>query len=107
MTSSPFKSGLPVVDRIPQQDCHVILRSHTLQDMQRKVRRLQEGLTVKDMIKVYPIGQRPDKPVPVSAFFTEIEVKINATSEDRLITEANPFWTVHMGKRKTQATIIY
>lgn len=107
MTISPFKCGLPVVDRIPQQDCHVILRSHTLQDAMRKVRRLQEGLTVKDMIKVYPIGLRPDKPVPVSAFFAEIEIKINATNEDRLITEANPFWTVYRGKRKTQTTIIY
>ena len=81
MSSIPFSLGIPVVDELPPQSGQYVLRSKDEQDLSRKVQKLQSGLTKDDLIKVYYIGYRPDRPIPVSRYFAEIYVGIGEAEE--------------------------
>lgn len=67
--------GLPVVDKLSPTDTLVVLRSKDRADAWNKIRKLQKEMSIRDLIQVYEIGQRPDKPVPVPKHFCEISIK--------------------------------
>ena len=69
-----FSSGLPIVDELPvvSSNTSVILRAKNRDEAWNKIRELQNKLTTSDLIKVYEIGLRPDKPIPVAMHFSEI-----------------------------------
>ena len=81
MSSAPFRLGIPVVDTLPSSDGTYILRSKLRRDAMQEIGRLRQGLSTKDRISVYWIGNRPDKPIPVSRYFTEVRIRIG-TAED-------------------------
>lgn len=81
MSSIPFCLGIPVVDELPPQSGKYVLRARDEQDLSRKVQKLQSVLTKDDLIKIYYIGYRPDKPFPVSRYFAEICVEIGEAEE--------------------------
>ena len=81
MSSTPFYLGLPVVDELPTQSGKYVLRARDEQDLSRKVQKLQSVLTKDDLIKIYYIGYRPDRPIPVSRYFAEIYVGIGESEE--------------------------
>lgn len=81
MSSMPFTIGLPVVDRLEPVDGSVILRTKTRDEMVDEVNRIQEMLSKNDLIKVCPIGLRPDKPIPTAMYFTEICISKNKAEE--------------------------
>ena len=67
--------SLPVVDELSPNDTSVVLRSKDRADAWDKIRKLQKEMSIRDLIQVYEIGQRPDKPVPVPKHFCEIAIK--------------------------------
>ena len=81
MSSAPFSLGLPVVDSIPNVEGTYILRSKSRRDTMREIERLRQNLSTKDLISVYWIGNRPDKPIPVSRFFAEVWVDIGGAED--------------------------
>jgi hypothetical protein len=81
MSSMPLTIGLPVVDRLGPVDGSVILRTKTRDEMVDEVNRIQEMLSKNDLIKVCPIGLRPDKPIPTAMYFTEICISKNKAEE--------------------------
>ena len=82
MSSAPFCLGVPVVDSLPNSDGIYILRSKSRRDAMQEIGRLRQSLSTKDRVTVYWIGNRPDKPIPVSRFFTEVRVVIGGATED-------------------------
>ena len=76
MSSTPFYLGIPVVGEIPPTDGNYVLRTKNYYDLGIEIRKLQDKLSINDLIKIYYIGYRPDKPIPVSRYFTEISVQI-------------------------------
>lgn len=76
MSSTPFCLGVPVVDSLPNSDGTYILRSKSRRDAIKEIERLRQNLSTKDCVSVYWIGNRPDKPIPVSRYFTEVRVEI-------------------------------
>ena len=76
MSSTPFCLGIPVVDEIPPIDGNYVLRTKNYYDLGIEIRKLQDKLSTNDLIKIYCIGYRPDEPIPVSRYFTEISVQI-------------------------------
>jgi hypothetical protein len=81
MSSVPFSLGVPVVDSLPNSDGTYILRSKSHKDAIQEIGRLRQNLTTKDRISAYWIGNRPDKPIPVSRYFVEVRVEIG-TADD-------------------------
>lgn len=81
MSSMPFCLGIPVVDELPPQNGQYVLRSRNEQDLSHKVQKFQSVLTKDDLIKIYCIGYRPDRPIPVSRYFAEIYVGIGEADE--------------------------
>lgn len=81
MSSAPFCLGVPVVDSLPNSEGTYILRSKSRRDAMQEIGRLRQSLSTKDRVSVYWIGNRPDKPIPVSRCFTEVRVEIG-TAED-------------------------
>ena len=81
MSSAPFRLGIPVVDSLPNSYGTYVLRSKSRRDAMQEIERLRQSLTTKDRISAYWIGNRPDEPIPVSRYFTEVRVEIG-TSED-------------------------
>ena len=82
MSSAPFRLGIPVVDILPSSDGTYILRSKSRRDTMQEIERLRQSLSTKDRISAQWIGNRPDKPIPVSRYFTEVCVEIGPTEED-------------------------
>lgn len=76
MSSTPFNLGLPVVDSAPPEGGKYVLRAKDESDLSRKIQNLQNILSKNDLIRIYFIGYRPDRPIPVSRFFAEISVEI-------------------------------
>ena len=76
MSSTPFNLGLPVVDSVPPEGGEYVLRAKDESDLSRKIQNLQNTISKNDLIKIYFIGYRPDRPIPVSRFFAEISVEI-------------------------------
>lgn len=76
MSSTPFQLGVPVVDSLPNEDGTYILRTRSKDDAISEINRLRKNLTKNDLIKVYYIGYRPDNPIPVSRYFTEVSINI-------------------------------
>lgn len=77
MSASLFCSGLPIVDELPvvSSDTSVILRAKNREEAWCKIRELQNKMTTNDVITVYEIGLRPDKPVPVAMHFSKICIR--------------------------------
>lgn len=76
MSSAPFQLGVPIVDSLPNENGTYILRTRNEEDALSEINRLRKNLTKNDLIKVYYIGYRPDNPIPVSRYFTEICIDI-------------------------------
>lgn len=76
MSNTPFDLGLPVVDSVPPERGRYVLRAKDETDLSRKIQTLQNALSKNDLIRIYFIGYRPDRPFPVSRFFAEIRVEI-------------------------------
>ena len=76
MSSTPFNLGIPVVDSVPPEGGKYVLRAKDEADLSLKIQALQNALSKNDLIMIYFIGYRPDKPIPVSRFFAEISVEI-------------------------------
>ena len=72
MSSSPFRAGVPVLDRIPMQTGRWIIRAATREQFARMIRRAADMLTEDLTIYVFEIGYRPDRPVPVSRYFADV-----------------------------------
>lgn len=81
MSSAPFCLGVPVVDDIPAESGTYVLRTRSYHDLALKVNDLQNRLSKRDLIKLYFIGYRPDKPIPVGRLFTEVAVDIGGAQE--------------------------
>ena len=76
MSSTPFNLGIPVVDSIPPEGGKYVLRAKDEADLSLKIQTLQNALSKNDLIRIYYIGYRPDRPIPVNRFFAEISVEI-------------------------------
>lgn len=83
MSSSPFRLGIPVVDHLPAISGDYVLRSKNEDAHIEEIQRLQQELSVNDIIKIYRIGLRPDHPIPISQYFTEVHVGIGEVEEWR------------------------
>ena len=81
MSSTPFCLGIPVVDDLPVEPGAYVLRTRTKHDVGTKIRDLQDRLSIHDLIKIYLIGYRPDKPIPVSRYFAEIHIDIDGAEK--------------------------
>jgi len=81
MSSTPFSLGIPIVDEIPPIDGNYVLRTKYDYDLGIEIRKLQDKLSTNDLIKIYRIGHRPDKPIPVSRYFTEVSVRIGGAQD--------------------------
>ena len=81
MSSTPFCLDAPVVDSIPNSDGSYVLRSKSRKDAMNEIKRLRQSLSTKDRISVYWIGNRPDKPIPVSRYFAEVRVEIGGAED--------------------------
>ena len=76
MSSTPFDLGFPVVDNVPPEGGKYVLRAKDEADLSLKIQTIQNALSKNDLIMIYFIGYRPDKPIPVNRFFAEISVEI-------------------------------
>ena len=76
MSSTPFNLGLPVVDSVPPEGGRYVLKAKDEADLSLKIQTLQNALSKNDLIMIYFIGYRPDRPIPVNRFFAEISVEI-------------------------------
>ena len=85
MSSVPFCLGVPVVDDIPAESGTYVLRTRSYHDLALKVNDLQDRLSKRDLIKLYIIGYRPDKPIPVGRLFTEVVVDIGLAQKRQSI----------------------
>lgn len=47
----------------------------------KEIASLRQHLSTKDRVSVYWIGNRPDKPIPVSRYFTEVCVDIGGAED--------------------------
>ena len=81
MSSAPFCLGIPVVDSIPNASGTYILRSKSCREAIQEIERLRQSLSTKDRISVYWIGNRPDKPIPISRYFVEVRVEIGMAED--------------------------
>jgi len=76
MSSAPFQTDLPVIDRLRYgYPDRFILRSKSKEEAERKIRELVEREPRGEDIRVYYYGFRPDHPVPVAMYFLEVEIK--------------------------------
>lgn len=77
MSSCPFDLGLPVVDEPKYAGLKewLVLRAIDEADMMNKLRILQKDIPESVDALIYVIGYRPDKPVPVTRYFAEIEFR--------------------------------
>ena len=96
---------LPIVDRLPTVSCEVILRSKSRKDMEREISRLQNILSRDDLILVYEIGLRPDKPVPVARHFAEVQIRIRGASDADITESISPWWAITTGRKKATMMI--
>lgn len=85
MSSLPFRLGIPVVDRLPATSGLYMLRSKNEDAHIEEIQRLQQKLSINDIIKIYRIGLRPDNPVPISQYFAEVYVGIGELKEWRIL----------------------
>ena len=79
--SGPFRLGIPVVNEPPLHDTAFVLRSRNREEMDKKLRRMRSLYRASDLIKVYRIGYRPDKPIPKTAYFVEISIEAGGARE--------------------------
>lgn len=77
MSSCPFCLGLSVVDKPEYTDLEesFVLRAIDEADMMVKLRKLQKDMPKSVDAAIYIIGFRPDKPVPVTRYFVEIQFR--------------------------------
>lgn len=81
MSSTPFNLGIPVVDQLTPTSGSVVLRTKDRTVMNHEINRIQLLLSKQDLIKVCPIGLRPDWPIPTAAYFTEVCIEKGKADE--------------------------
>ena len=87
MSSSVFCLGIPVIDKLRGgYPDHFVLKARSKEDAENKIGRIIDDMPGTDHVKVYHIGMRPDKPIPVAMYFCEIKIErnrpINAWNKD-------------------------
>lgn len=103
MSSTPFCLGIPVVDHLLPKDGSVILRTANKEEVQLELNKLQKTLTTKDLIKVHPIGYRPDHPVPISKYFIEVSVQLGEAETWHKLPRLFNLWSwVSTGLKKEE-----
>lgn len=77
MSSAPYRTGLTVYDNVHKDTDknHYILKAKSKKRMDKMIDRLVRYTPVENIIAVYDIGYRPDKPVPVAMYFAEISIR--------------------------------
>ena len=105
MSSAPFSLGLPVVDQVPLSTGSLVLRSKSKEAEDIKLHRLRGMLTEDDLILVHTIGYRPDHPVPVAMWFSEVKVVMGG-AKDGLLKFGFIGWT-YVGTGIRKARMIY
>lgn len=103
MSSAPFCLGIPVVDSLEACDGSVVLRSRNKDSAIAELVRVRKELTRYDEMKIYYIGYRPDHPVPVSRYFTEVQINLgrNKDAPNLCLFVGDGFWsTVMYGERQ-------
>ena len=75
MSSAPFKTGLPVIDKprfgFPEM---FILRAKSREDAEKKIKEVAALESMPAEIRVYHYGFRPNYPVPTAMYFCWVEV---------------------------------
>ena len=105
MSSAPFCLGIPVVDSLEACDGSVVLRSRNKDSAIAELLRVRKELTQYDEMKIYFIGYRPDYPVPVSRYFTEVKINLGRNKDrfDLHLFIGSGFWsTVMCGERREE-----
>lgn len=103
MSSLPFRLGCPVVDELPCEDGIYVLRARNPENMFDKVDELKCKLCKNDLIRIYPIGYKPDDPIPVCRYFVEVHINIGAAPADGALPYAvghYRYWTI--GKKEVE-----
>lgn len=78
MSSSVFCLGIPVIDKLRGgYPDHFVLKSKNKEEAEKKIGRIIDDMPGTDHVKVYHIGMRPDKPIPVATYFCEIKIERN------------------------------
>jgi len=76
MSSSVFCLGIPVIDKLRGgYPDHFVLKAKNKEDAEKKIGRIIDDMPGTDSVKVYHIGMRPDKPIPVATYFCEIKIE--------------------------------
>ncbi len=79
MSSSVFCLGIPVIDKLRGgYPDHFVLKAKNKEEAEKKIGRIIDDMPGTDHVKVYHIGMRPDKPIPVATYFCEIKIERNA-----------------------------
>ena len=76
MSSTPFCLGLPVVDDLEPKNGSVVLRSKDEQELLMKLQKVLNELTQNDVVRMHPIGYRPNVPIPTTRYFAEVQISI-------------------------------
>lgn len=99
MSSSQLMYGLPILD-IPEfksVDQKYVLRGKDIDDMIQKIKELQLIVPVYIDGVAYPIGYRPDRPVPVARYFAKVEFRAHSVG----VFEFYPWWSwTFQGKKE-------
>lgn len=103
MSSAPFQLGLEVVNRLPIENCWVVLRTKDRAAMIREIARVREHTTVRDEILVHELGYRPDHPVPCAMWFAEVKIKMDRKPGEEPVIKLG--WQEYKGRKR--ATMIY
>lgn len=100
MSSTPFCLGLPIVDILSPENGGYVLRSKDRSEAIKEIKRIRELLTLDDVISWYYIGNRPDSPIPVSRYFTEVNIEIGQAEKWMRGLCISAWSLVTTGKRK-------
>lgn len=90
MSSSRLICGLPIID-IPEfkgRDQKYILRAKDENEIMQKFSELQLKVPESVDILVYPMGYKPDRPVPVARCFAKISFHDHSVGA----SEFDPLW---------------
>ena len=82
MSSSVFCLGIPVIDKLRGgYPDHFVLKAKNKEEAEKKIGRIIDDIPGTDHVKVYHIGMRPDKPIPVATYFCEIKIERNRPAD--------------------------
>lgn len=98
--STPFSLGLPVLDT--PAGTKFVLRGRNEDDCCEKINAFRKTVPTTDLIKICDLGLRPDKPVPVSAYFMEVQVCENESYHDHYMQLFHNFWNFVLQGQKEE-----